>query len=329
MTCQITFLPVGNADSIVIQTENSTIIVDLGKLDILEDWLQKYEISRIDRIYITHDHRDHLPSLIKLVEFLDTWIGDINIVKKIHFPCKALEFAWKKVKSDRVKNKILENALVRIAEWSDKRVVTHSPIFRDGEEYSEGLLKIVALHPSEEFAGKHFATSASKLNEVSTVLQVTYGEFSAQLLADIEGAGLTELLSFLKTNSKSDDFTANVVKIPHHGAYPINGGELKELLALIDAELAVLSVGSKNIHGHVKPELFKALIGLKENKDKSLAKFICTEVTSTCVHSASDQSTMGKSGLSPSEADKCAGEITIVTETSGGASHFGAKHKYL
>ncbi len=314
MTCQITFLPVGNADSIVIQTDNSTIIVDLGKLDMLEDWLQKHEISRIDRIYVTHDHQDHFPSLIKLVEFLDTWIGDINIVKKIHFPCKALEVAWKKVKSDRVKHKILENALVRIAEWSRKRVVIHSPIFRDEEPYSEGFLKIAALHPSEEFASRHFASSVSKLNEVSTVLQVTYGEFSAQFLADIEGAGLTELLSFLKANSDSDDFTANIVKIPHHGAYPKNGDELQELLALIDAELAVLSVSSTNRYGHVQPELFKALIDLQDNKDKRLDKFICTEVTRTCKHSASDRATMTK-GLS--EATKCAGEITILAETTG------------
>lgn len=52
MTCEITFLPVGNADSIVIQTDISTIIVDLGKLDVLESWLQEHEISRIHRIYI-------------------------------------------------------------------------------------------------------------------------------------------------------------------------------------------------------------------------------------------------------------------------------------
>jgi hypothetical protein len=218
------------------------------------------------------------------------------------------------MQQSRVKHKILENALVRIAEWSTKRVVIHSPIYRDEEPYSEGLLKIAALHPSEEFASRHFASSVSKLNEVSTVLQVTYGEFSAQLLADIEGAGLAELLSFLKANSDSADFTANIVKIPHHGAYPKNGDALKELLALIDAELAVLSVGSTNRYGHVQPELFKALIDLKDNKDKRLDKFICTEVTRTCKHSASDRATMAK-GLS--EATKCAGEITILAETTG------------
>jgi hypothetical protein len=89
---------------------------------------------------------------------------------------------------------------------------------------------------------------------------------------------------------------------------------LKELLTLIDAELAVLSVGSTNQYGHVEPALFKALIELKDNKDKRLDRFICTEVTRTCVHAASDRATMTK-GLF--KVEKCAGEITIVAETSG------------
>lgn len=314
MTCQLTFLPVGNADSIVIQTDNSTLVVDIGKLDVLEDWLQKHKISKIDRIYITHAHGDHFPSLIKLVDFVNTWRNQIDI-KKIHFPCKALEVAWKKVRSDREKYRRLEHTLVRIAEWSKQRDVTHSPIFRDGEDYSEGALKVEALHPSEEFVGKHFASSERKLNEISTVLRVGYRKFSALLLADIEGAGLTELLSFLKTNSESTEFTANVVKIPHHGAYPANGNDLKELLALLDAQIAVLSVGSKNPYGHVEPELFKALIDLQNNDAQRLKQFICTEVTRTCVHSASARSTMGKTGLPKPEP--CAGEITIIADISG------------
>jgi beta-lactamase superfamily II metal-dependent hydrolase len=73
MTCQFTFLPVGNADSILIQTDNSTIIVDLGGLEVLDDWLKEHNVSKVDRIYITHAHADHCPSLIKLVDFLNTW----------------------------------------------------------------------------------------------------------------------------------------------------------------------------------------------------------------------------------------------------------------
>jgi beta-lactamase superfamily II metal-dependent hydrolase len=318
MTCEITFLPVGNADSIVIQTDISTIIVDLGKLDVLESWLQEHEISRIHRIYITHAHSDHFPSLIRLKDFITDW-QEIISIDKIHLPYKVFEIARKKVSSDKNNDpKIgkLRLALKSISEWEKRRTPKFSHIARDGEEYSDGLLKIEALHPSQYYVENHFAIIAGKLNEISTVLRVSYSKFSAFLLADIEGAGLTELLSFLKANSDSADFTANVVKIPHHGAYPKNGDELQELLTLIDAELAVLSVGSTNRYGHVQPELFKALIDLKDNKDKRLDKFkfICTEVTRTCKHSASDRATMTK-GLS--EATKCAGEITIFAETTG------------
>lgn len=313
MTCQLTFLPVGNADSIVIKTENSTIIVDLGELDVLEEWLKTHEIIKIDRIYITHAHRDHFPSLIKFVDFVNTCRNKNIDINKIHFPCKTLRAACNKVQADRKNNKRLELQLVRIQEWSKQREIIHSPVVRDGENYSEGELKIEALHPSEVFVEKILAKSERKINEISTVLRVEYSKFSALLLADIEGEGLTELLSFLKANSKCNDFTTNVVKIPHHGAWPSNGDDLNELLEFTDAEIAVLSVGSTNQHGHVKPELFKALIKL--TKTKRMDKFICTEVTRTCVNSSSEQSTMGKSGLRKKKL--CAGEITILAETSG------------
>jgi len=74
-------------------------------------------------------------------------------------------------------------------------------------------------------------------------------------------------------------------------------------------------VGSTNQHGHVKPELFKALLELQNNSATRLKQFICTEVTRTCVRSASVRAGMGKTGLPSSE--KCAGEITIVADASG------------
>jgi hypothetical protein len=114
---------------------------------------------------------------------------------------------------------------------------------------------------------------------------------------------------------KPDELNANIVKIPHHGAWPKNGDDLKQLLETIDAEIAVLSVGSTNNYGHVVPELFSLLLSLKNDTSKRLKNFACTEVTRTCVHSASERSSMGKSGLAKQQL--CAGEITICAETSG------------
>jgi hypothetical protein len=161
------------------------------------------------------------------------------------------------------------------------------------------------------YAQDHLAIVKGRDNEISVVLRVSYGDFAALLLADIEGSGLKECIE----TCQSHELSANIVKIPHHGAYPKNGDDLKYLLETIDAELAVLSVGSTNTYGHVVPELFNLLLNQKDNESKKLDKFVCTEVTRTCVHSASKLTAMGKSGLE--KGQRCAGEITIRAETSG------------
>ena len=74
-------------------------------------------------------------------------------------------------------------------------------------------------------------------------------------------------------------------------------------------------MGSTNPHGHVIPELFSLLLNLQNDDSKRLDKFICTEVTRTCVYSKSERRAMKKSGLSKQQ--KCAEEITIIAETSG------------
>jgi len=233
-------------------------------------------------------------------------------------PYQAIKIAYQKLSARP--NQPLRLALKRIAEWDKNCDLIFTGCTRGDESFSTENLNIIALHPSLVYAETHLAQSEGKLNEISTVLRVSYGDFSALLLADIEHAGLTELLDFLQrystTCATDKEYKTSIVKIPHHGAYPKNGHDLEELLALVDAKLAVLSVGSKNKHGHVKPELFQALIDLKNDEDKRLEKFICTEVTRTCTKSVSERSTIPpRQGLANTE--KCAGEITIVAEISG------------
>jgi hypothetical protein len=147
---------------------------------------------------------------------------------------------------------------------------------------------------------------------------LSLSKFSAILMADLENEGLSDYLSVVKASSSTTkDNKAQVVKIPHHGAWPVNGNELEILLELVEAELAILSVGSQNNYGHVRPELFKALITLQNKaiQNKKQLSFICTEVTRTCKSSPADCSAMKNKGLSSTE--KCAGEITIIAEDSG------------
>ena len=192
-------------------------------------------------------------------------------------------------------------------------IITFIEVTRGSNPYSQDSLEIHALHPGLLYAQDHLANTGGKDNEISVVLRVNYGDFTGLFLADIEGAGLKECVDSSIANP--NEFIANFVKIPHHGAWPKNGDDLQKLLETINAEIAVLSVGSTNRYGHVVPELFNLLINLQNDDSKQLKQFVCTEVTRTCVHSASDISKMSKSGLAKQQL--CAGEITILAETSG------------
>lgn len=314
MTCEVAFLPVGNADSIVIcPDDDSTVVIDIGNPRLLDKWLQKKHQNTISQIYITHAHRDHFPQLVKLVQFLKIWIRR-GKVEKFILPHSVYKDAVEKLDKKRGESPAyqqLEVALNQLDDWDRKNIIRILPASRDSNPFSHGQLNINVLHPRVPFIETHLAKTSSKLNEISLVLRVTYGNFAALLLADIEGAGLTECVEICKPH----ELNANLIKVPHHGAWPKNGDELRHLFEAIDAEIVVLSVGSTNNYGHVVPELFGLLLSLKNDTSKRLNNFVCTEVTRTCTHSASERAGMGKSGLASQQL--CAGEITILAETSG------------
>lgn len=311
MACELSFLPVGNADSIIIHPDGgSVIVVDLPKIPTLLKWLQQKKEVNISRIYVTHEHRDHFPSLDDLVTFIKSWLKR-GTVETLCLPYEVYKDAKKKVAANRNAYKTLEDALLQLRQWEKQNIIHFIEATRGSNPYSQGALEIHILHPALLYAQDHLATISKRDNEISVVLRVTYGDFAVLLLADIEGAGLKECLE----SCKSDELNAHIVKIPHHGAYPKNGDDLKKLLESIDAEIAVLSVGSTNRHGHVVPELFNLLLDLKRDDSKRLKQFLCTEVTRTCFHSANERTSMGNSGLT--KQILCAGKITIIAETSG------------
>jgi beta-lactamase superfamily II metal-dependent hydrolase len=317
MTCEIAFLPVGNADSIIIRPDTgSAIIVDLHKFPLILEWLNQRQETNINRIYITHEHRDHFPKIEDLVTFLKDWLKT-GTIGTICLPYEAYKNAKQKVISNRDQNKRLyDRLLLLIEQWEKQNIIKFLEPTRN-DCYLENDLQIKVLHPNLLYAQDHLVNIKGKHNEISLILRVNYGNFSAILLADIEGDGLTELIEIYQDdlNKIESELKADIVKIPHHGAYPKNGDDLEKLLRMIDAEIAVLSVGSTNTYNHVKPELFALLCQLKNDQKLALNKFICTEVTKTCVYSTEKCQKMGKQGLS--EPKKCAGEITIIAENHG------------
>ncbi len=315
MKCRFVFLAVGNADSIVVLTaERRAVVIDVPKHRVACKWLIEQGVSDLDSIYLTHDHCDHAPTLNDLALFLEDWMKSGRI-KLVYLPNEAIPRACKDLQNQgksEQKKLLLRHALDRIDLWeSDGSVHFEYAQGNLTTPHSYGDLRFYILHPDVVFRDMHLAAHPGSLNEVSVVIRVEFGGFKAILLSDLEGQGITRLLKVCR----EADLKAQLVKIPHHGAWPKNSPDLESLLKAIDAEIAVLSVGSTNQYSHVYPELFKLLRDIQADSKKYLRKFLCTEVTKTCMLSTTERTNLGRSGLS--ETKPCAGTIEILADDSG------------
>ena len=320
MTCRIVFLQVGNADCTLVRTPVTCAIVDIPKQRQLNDGLKRYEIRSIDRLFVTHDHRDHFLGLERLAQWLEGWVRREGPAIALHLPDGLWQHAQEKLKKlrdegqgDSRKYRRLQSTMARISSWDQTGRVRYSPLSAAHDLSGHGPLTFEVLHPSWLEVEAQRATGRAAQNEGSLVLHVRYGAFAAVLLADLEGMGLTSLLDRAEKR-ESASIRCHLLKIPHHGAWPKNARELVKLLEHADPEMAVLSVGSKNSYGHVRPELFRALLDLRNRSDRRMRAFVCTEVTRTCALPVAKHSPRGR-GLPA--ARPCAGDIMVEAETDG------------
>lgn len=316
MTAKITFLDVGNADSIVLSVSpGRAIVIDIPgrKERHVEEWLQKRGVNTIECLYFTHLHRDHMPTLASLRVFIARWINSGDI-KKLFLPSNALHNAVMMASDETVNESVrksLQDALQQIRIWLKEKKIS---LYRSEDAglpsfYDDTSISV--LHPSFLFGELQPALHSRYKNETSLVLRVEHGSFCMLLLGDLEREGIAELLDM----HGSAALKSHLVKIPHHGAWHINEEEFRELLNRIDPEIAILSVGSTNSHGHVHPNLFRELLDLKNSTDKSLQTFVCTEVTRTCFWSAIERRHKDREGLKAKRP--CAGDIEIIFENDG------------
>ena len=317
MTLGIVFLNVGNADSIVLLPTNApAVIIDIPRKRQLETWLKNIDVNNIDCIYFTHSHKDHLPSLGTLQTFISSWreTRGIDSIRRLCLPTDAIRDAFQLLQDGKLgetQRDILRSSLSQLSLWVENGELELYRIEYRKYPDKYGDISLFILHPSFMFYEKHSAKYPDRLNETSAVMRLEYGEFRAIFLADIENEGVVRLLS----QYKEVDLKCQLMKIAHHGAWPKNEDEYRDLLHLIDPEIAVLSVGSKNPHGHVVPSLFRELLDMRQAISKRLQMFVCTEITRTCMWSAAKRAEEKRHGL-PTRLP-CAGDIEIVAESTG------------
>jgi competence protein ComEC len=221
---QITFLDVGQGDSILLRSGRRNILVDGGGRagdvrfgeTVLLPLLVDRGVRHVDVIVLSHPHPDHcggLPAVIQQLGAGEVWINP----RRFRAECAE--------------------------EMLDAIASTGTPIrlIRDRTTTTAG-----ELHIDARVAQRGFRRAAE--NNASIVLRVEVRRRSFLLTGDIEREAEADLAPLLQR--------ADVLKVPHHGS---RSSSTPPLLAAAHPAMAVISCGAHNWFGHPDPSVLRSL----------------------------------------------------------------------
>ncbi|QEH35208.1 Hydroxyacylglutathione hydrolase [Aquisphaera giovannonii] len=170
------------------------------------------------------------------------------------------------------------------------------------------------IHPAPHHQDSLIDTDT---NEASGVLVIEH-QFAngtvkkIMLAADVQLTGVALMLK----QAAAGSLGADVLKFPHHGAWPtarpgakavgVDRKGMDDFLRAVSPRSVVLSVGFNNPHRHVRAELFESLKQYHDDTN-NLESLKCTQFTPTCFGSE----TLPKDG--ELARPHCAGDVEIWT----------------
>ncbi|MBA7663064.1 ComE operon protein 3 [subsurface metagenome] len=221
----VSFLDVGQGDAILISRGNQQILVDGGPspraISLELGSKMPFWDRTIDLMILTHPSADHVTGLVEVLNRYK--------VKQVLYP--DLDFS----------SEIYDEWLSLIEEKNIKYTLAQA-----GQQIEMGGVIIEVLNPQMPL----LTGTESDIDNNGVVLRIVMGEVSFLLTADIMWEAEFELMA-CRAN-----LTSTVLKVAHHGS---NTSTTPEFLAVVNPQLAVISVGADNRFGHPTPEVMERL----------------------------------------------------------------------
>lgn len=251
---RITMMDVGQGDCIYLTEDSGMhILIDGGSSDKskVADYqimpFLKYEgASYLDAVIVTHPDNDHISGIRTLLEEAGT--SGIS-VGTLYLPDVG--------EAGRNEN---YHELEKLAQQQN---VTVRYIGR-GDVIHCGEVMLTCLHPDKGW-------NTTDVNAYSTVLYLTYGEFTALFTGDLEGEGERQVVEEMerrifgnallpsrndKVYNEQDSVDITLLKVAHHGS---QNSTKEDFLRLVNPRIALISSGRNNRYGHPHEELIERL----------------------------------------------------------------------
>jgi competence protein ComEC len=216
----VTFLDVGQGDAIVIQNENTVMLIDAGTnktaVNLINE-LKSMAISRFDVIIATHPHEDHIGGMDNVINNFE--------VRQVIMP------------EESANTQTYQDVLKAI---NNKALTISVP--KAGSSFNLGSAICTVLAPNSQ--------NYEDTNNYSIVLRVVYGSMSFLLTGDAGTDSEKEILG------KGYTLKSDVLKVGHHGSADSTSNPFLEAIA---PRNAVILVGQDNDYGHPHKETLSKL----------------------------------------------------------------------
>lgn len=217
---QVHFIDVGQADCILLKSEDSFLLVDAGNNDdgeLVVSYLKEQGVERLEYVIGTHPHEDHIGGLDDVIHAFD--IGTVIMPPKAH--------------TTRTFEAVLE-AL------EEKDLEITEPV--TGESRQLGSTAFTILGPNDDYG--------DELNNWSVGIRVVCGSNSFVMCGDAENEAEIDMIA------SGAELSADVLKVSHHGS---DTSTSLPFLEKVSPSYAVISVGKGNDYGHPTEQTLKRL----------------------------------------------------------------------
>lgn len=212
------FIDVGQGDCTLIELpEDKFMLIDAGdngKENVILNYLDEMNVTKIDYLVATHPHADHIGGMPEIIEKYD--IGQI-FMPNAEASSKTFENML-----DVIEDK---NLYINTA-YAGKNIFDYSGIKAD------------IISPEKD-------RSYNNLNNCSAVVKLECGEKSFLFMGDAEKEiedNISDSYAYLKSD---------VLKVGHHGS---STSSEYEFIKKVSPEYAVISCGKDNTYGHPHTE---------------------------------------------------------------------------
>ena len=240
---KISVLNIGHGDSILIRTAEQTILVDTANSthhDLLVRELEKFSVTKIDKLILTHPHVDHIGGARMLIKPTDKQRNEFPYLEKISvgevydngvpFTNQSYRAYMKAVEATGIKRQSLKAG--------------------DVLDFGGGV-KFNVLWPASEYIAEVNGGKVDngdrtyKMNNSSIVGRLTCGKFSMMLTGDCEKESEAKIVE----RYSAEDLKCDVLKAGHHGS---KNSSAKKFIAEVKPSYVLVSAGDKEENGNAK-----------------------------------------------------------------------------